>query len=48
MSNCPCCGDCCDKPDISGMEHECSDESTCEECYSLECKNCGDNCCCEL
>ena len=47
---CPCGmnGDCCEKPEIHTPEHECSDESVCEECYGLACHNCSKVCYHEL
>lgn len=45
---CPCgaFGKCCDKPEISGTDHECDAqcEEVCEESYGLECGNCGSIC----
>lgn len=47
---CPCGmnGKCCDKTDTRTPEHECSGEKICEECYGLECINCGKCCYHEL
>ncbi len=39
-SDCPCCGECCEKPALFTPEHEC-DKDFCEDCYCTECKNCG-------
>lgn len=46
---CPSRDNCCDEPETFTPEHECDDETTvCEECYRLECENCGNWCYCEL
>ena len=45
---CPCgtFGLCCKGPDTFTPEHECEDEEgyVCEDCYVLECRNCGETC----
>lgn len=46
-TGCPCCMDCCENPSIYNPEHKCK-EKVCEECYILECNNCGKSCCHEL
>lgn len=48
MKKHPCNENCCNKPEIGVPEHECSKESVCEDCYGLECSNCGSSCYCEL
>ena len=47
---CPCGtqGKCCDNTESFNPDHECSDESVCEECYVAEWSNCGSSCCCDL
>ena len=48
---CPCGthGQCCSQPDVHTPEHECPENGEfCEECYCLECANCGSQCCCDL
>lgn len=52
-AGCPCRmnGDCCNNPDVTGVEHDCPDNDEgelCEGCYGLECQNCGDVCYHEL
>jgi hypothetical protein len=45
----PCNENCCGDPLIITPYHdEPTDGSLCEECYFLECLNCGDTCRCNL
>lgn len=49
---CPCgaFGKCCDNPDITDGDHECTSdcEEVCEDSYELVCRNCGESCYHEL
>lgn len=45
---CPCSGKCCDKPDLFCPEHVCKFSDICEDCFTNECNNCGNSCCCDL
>lgn len=47
---CPCGthGQCCNQPDLYTPDHECSDESVCEDCYVTACRTCGNSCSCDL
>ncbi len=48
---CPCGtqGKCCESTEAFHPEHEEPTDGTfCEECYYLECGNCGASCACEL
>jgi hypothetical protein len=41
---CPCFGKCCDKTEAFNPEHKCVENCVCDDCFILECKNCG-KCC---
>lgn len=49
---CPCgeFGECCDKPNVTSGNHECTEscEDICEDTFELVCKNCGKSCYHEL
>lgn len=50
IMGCPCCNDCCDKPNIVNYDHVCNpdEDEFCEECYGLTCLNCNDTCFCQV
>jgi hypothetical protein len=45
---CPCVKECCDNPDTGGLVHGSCNDIFCEDCYAVECFNCGEICYCEV